>query len=305
MDKLVGRDNQNIIASGELDIPVPYGVLKTGSFEGSSGAPEDAKPGQFRMKMYWSQSTIDGVYDRTLVIADMYFYHKWEWYSNVYGNGNTHVTINGNRSTLGSTVNVDGGGGEYKIMSHRVEVPTSSSSITISGRCDIGQSFDSPVWYGVEGSSSISLINPTPPIPPVPPTATISGRYEKGHTTNISFTGAGSPTGYKIYYRVWRKVGDVYSQWYYLNTGSTNTSGYYELLHDGGARDWDSIQMGVTAYSAGGESARRETGWIYHQGVSAYNGSSYVKGQLRVWNGSSWVQGYMKVWDGGSWVNSQ
>lgn len=293
MDNLVG------------DIPTTYSTsLQSGSFEGSTGAPEAAKPGQFRMRMRWQQLTIDGVYDRTTVYAEMYFYHYWEWYSYVLGNGSTYITINGNKKLLSANVNVDGAGGEYLIMYHSVEVPTSTTSITISGRCDIGQSFDLPIWYGVEGSSSIALINPTPPIPPVPLNATISGKYEKGQATNITFTGSGNITGYYIYFRFWRKSGE-YSSWYYKDTGSTNTSGYYSLFHTNGADGWDCIQMAVSAYNAGGESAKKETDWIYHQGVNVNSATGFVKGQIRAWDGSSWVQGYMKVWNGSTWVNSQ
>ena len=138
-------------------------------------------------------------------------------------------------------------------------------------------------------------------MPPMPTINSISGVYANGGTTTVNFGGHLPVTGYKVYYREWTKIGDSYGAWNYHGMNES-MSGIYSIGH--GKVNGDAIQMAVTEINGPYESAKAESGWIYHQGCSVYN-NGFKNGNLKVWNGSSWVQGYVRVWNGSAWVIGQ
>lgn len=229
-------------------------------------------------------------------------------YASASGNclGGSHLTIGSSRKDYNTRLNQSGSAATLTLTSHSATIghnADGTGSVTISGALvwngymwhpSGGQNFNT-----LSGSGTVTL-DTIVTTPNVPPSATISGIYAKNNHTTISFGGStGAVTGYKIYYREWNKITDSYSSW--IHHGN-NTSGSYSIGH--GHVNGDAFQMGVSAVNGAYESAIRETGWIYHQGLSVNNGG-YRNGTIRVWNGNSWVQGYVRVWNGSSWVIGQ
>lgn len=298
--------NSGIITSEDFGDISTYSILKSGSFRGSSGAPESAKPGQFRMVMYWEQTSITGSTTKTKLSATMWFYHKWEWYSSVLANGKTYLKIGTDKKTLAATANVGGAGGEYLVMGHSIEIPSSTTSITIYGRCDIGSSYDLPTWYGVEGASTISLGSSTTPVTPPPvakpgaPTSiSVSGKYEPGQKVSVSWSGAtGTVSNYEVEYDQYLP-GVGWKSWYSAGT-STTTSLSHSIVSVGAQK----LRYRVRSKNSSGTSDWLECSThIYHYGVKI-NSGGLTFGVIKVWTGSSWSPGIIKVWNGSSWVYS-
>lgn len=175
-------------------------LLKSGNFIGTVGSKDTSR---YQMHMDWEQHSISGNYTQTKVIAKMYFWSLYEWHSTVFAD-NSHITINGNLARPSADVGVSGSG-ERLVMTHEVIVSHSTATnISISGRCDIHKSYDTPYWYGVEGSSTISLA--APPAKPVPAAPTnvkpTSGNYESGQAVTISWGKSTISSGSVTYHRV-------------------------------------------------------------------------------------------------------
>lgn len=296
MDKLV-EENLNIQNNNDISTFATLTTLNGGSFDGTIGGPITPPPGDFKMIIYWSQSTISGVTNRTLITAEMYFYHRYEWTGSVKANGETFINIDGLSKSLRADVDVTGGPGYYYIMSTTLEVPESTVSIQMAGRCDVDDStYNGTVWNGVEGRANLYLNNPENPIYP-PTTVSVNGKYEIGKQVSVSWSGAtGNIEYYEIEYDMFTNDND-WLGWEYIGYSETLSK-----IHTINSISGKKIKYRIRSRNSSSASAWKEsTDYAYHYGIKV-NNNGFSYGTLKVWNGTSWVPGSTKVWNGTEWI---
>lgn len=300
MDFMVG-DNMD-----KLNIELPKLTSITprasGTMYWSSGA-------SFSMIVDWSTSpNVSGGYTTVSVTMRMQN-------ASVSGTcrSGSHITINGNQSSFANkTLSYGGNGSNFTLHSHSVNVyHTNAVNVAISGKW---------VWNGyiwisggysgnfssVSGSGTVSCAAIlTPPGPPK--TVSLTGRFENGMSTSLSWSGTtGTYTGHDIQRRFWKRTGtntEVYSEW--QDVEFNRYPDYREIQHS--AVTDHAQQCRVRAVNAAGKSAWVESNWVYHDGINVYTNDSGSKtyGKVRVWNGSAWVQGYVSVWTGSAWSTTK
>lgn len=296
MDKLV-EDNLNILNNNGVSTFATNTVLNSDNFYSSIGEPTTSNPGDFKIHVDWSQFAIPGVPDKTLITTTMYFYHRNEWTGSVKANNETFINIDGSIKFLNLDEDVTGARGYYHVMVHTLEVPSSTISIQISGRCDVGESnYNGTIWNGVEGRGNFYLNSPIDSLFP-PTDVFISGKYEVGEQVSISWpAGTGPIEYYNVEYNAFTAE-DGWLGW--SSVGKTET---LNKIHSITSIKAEKIKYRVRARNSTSASSWKESAdYIYHYGIKV-NNNGFSYGTLNVWNGTKWSPGRIKVWDGTKWV---
>lgn len=168
-------------------------VIASGNFQGSTA---------LRGKVYWSQreTSSPGV---SQIIVDLYIYSQYRWGSNALSG--TYITINGNKKSITSSVNVSGSG-ERKIMTHSVTVThQEGASISIATGIVVRGTYQGTYYDTISTSSNITLKSP----------ALLQSRIKTGTTTYSPIKAIYVKTGTTTYSKV--KAA-------YIKTGTTTYS---------------------------------------------------------------------------------